>query len=397
MNKILIIEDDINVRQNLIDLLYAENFNVITAENGYLGLQLAQAEIPDLIICDVMMPVLDGYTVLKELRQNPKTALIPFIFLTAKSEKTDFRKGMDLGADDYISKPFSRTELLAAITCRLEKQTVIYQQTQEKLDKLRQSITLSLPHELRTPLNGILGFSQILMEESELLDAESIKEMAEFIHQSSQRLFHLIQKFLFYAELEIIATDPQRIQEIQNQSTEFPIQEITTLITEIAKNAGREADIQLDFSPCHVNISRNRSMKIIEELYDNALKFSACGTPIKITAKALNNTFSLSFSDQGRGMSADQIAELGAYRQFERKLHEQQGSGLGLIIVKKLAELHGGTLKIESKPQEKTIVTVTLPCKTQEAALSNASLLKSSHCVAVRPVLKEGFPPGKLR
>ncbi|MBE9005681.1 response regulator [Fortiea sp. LEGE XX443] len=369
MNKILVIEDDINVRQNIVDLLYAENFNVIIAENGYIGLQLAQAEIPDLVICDVMMPELDGYEVLKELRQNPKTAIIPLIFLTAKSEKTDFRKGMDLGADDYIIKPFSRTELLAAITCRLERQTAIYQQTQEKLDKLRNSITLSLPHELRTPLNGILGFSQLLMEESELLDAESIKEMAEFIHQSSQRLFLLIQKFLLYAELEIIATDPQRVKEVQSQSTDFPTLELADVITEIAKNSSREADIQIDFSPCHVNISTKKITKIIEELIDNALKFSPCGTPIKITAKVINHTFSLSVSDQGRGMSADQIAELGAYRQFERKLHEQQGSGLGLIIVKRLAELHGGKLKIESKPQEKTVVTVTLPCSTQETLL----------------------------
>ncbi|MBU7585415.1 MAG: response regulator [Nostoc sp. TH1S01] len=369
MNKILVIEDDINVRQNLVDLLYAENFNVITAENGYFGLQLAQTEIPDLIICDVMMPEFDGYEVLKEVRQNPKTAIIPFIFLTAKSEKTDFRKGMDLGADDYIVKPFSRVELLAAITCRLEKQTVIYQQTQEKLDKLRTSITLSLPHELRTPLNGILGFSQILMEESELLDAESIKEMAEFIHQSSQRLFHLIQKFLLYAELEIIATDPQRVSEIQKQSVEFPTLELINLMQERAKNAGREDDIQIDLSPCQVHISSTKITRIIEELLDNALKFSPSGTPIKITAKPINHTLSLSFSDQGRGMSREQIAELGAYRQFERKLHEQQGSGLGLIIAKKLAELHGGNLRIDSKPQEKTIVTVTLPCSTQETLL----------------------------
>ncbi|MBD2593131.1 hybrid sensor histidine kinase/response regulator [Nostoc sp. MBR 210] len=370
MNKILVIEDDINVRQNLVDLLYAENFNVITAENGYFGLQLAQTEVPDLVICDVMMPEIDGYEVLKELRQNPRTAIIPFIFLTAKSEKPDFRKGMDLGADDYIVKPFSRTELLAAITCRLEKQTAIYQQTQDKLDKLRTSITLSLPHELRTPLNGILGFSQILMEESELLDAASIKEMAEFIHQSSQRLFHLIQKFLLYAELEIIATDPQRVCEIQKQSTEFPTPGLTNLIDERVKNAGRENDIQIDLSPCIVKISLTKITRIIEELLDNALKFSVSGTPIKITAKTVNHTFSVSFSDRGRGMSREQIAELGAYRQFERKLHEQQGSGLGLIIAKKLAELHGGTLKIDSKPQEYTIVTVTLPCNNEEAEAS---------------------------
>ncbi|MBD2436180.1 response regulator [Nostoc sp. FACHB-110] len=371
MTKILVIEDDISVRLNLVDLLYAENFNVITADNGYIGLQLAQTEIPDLIICDIMMPELDGYEVVKSLRQNPKTAIIPFIFLTAKSEKTDFRKGMELGADDYIVKPFSRTELLAAITCRLNKQTAIYQRTQEKLDNLRNSITLSLPHEMRTPLNGILGFSQMLMEESELLDIESIKEMAEFIHISSQRLFHLIQKFLLYAELEIIATDPKRIHELQSQITDFPTNNLINLVREKAKSYDREADVQIEFYPCIIKIGENKISKIIEELIDNACKFSPSGTPITIKNQIVNHHFSLTVGDRGRGMTLEQIAELGAYRQFERKLHEQQGSGLGLIIAKRLAELHGGQMSIHSQPQVQTLVTVILPHHTQVVSTNN--------------------------
>ncbi|YAF94240.1 MAG: response regulator [Nodularia sp. CChRGM 3473] len=366
MKKILVIEDDINVRHNILDLLYAEEFHAIEAENGSLGLQLAQTEIPDLIICDVMMPELDGYGVLKALRRNPITAIIPLIFLTAKSEKTDFRQGMELGADDYLIKPFTRAELLAAIDCRLEKQTTINQQTQKKLDNLRSSITLSLPHEMRTPLNGILGFSQILMEESELLDSQAVREMAECIYQSGERLFRLIQNFLLHAELEIIARDPERIKLLQNQSIIFPTPALINLINEAAKKAGREADLKLDLYPCNIHISAKKIYKIIEELIDNALKFSPPGTLVQVKSDCVNHSFSLSFIDHGRGMTAEQISELGAYRQFERKLHEQQGSGLGLIIAKQLAELHGGKLKIQSQPQEKTIVKVILPCSTQE-------------------------------
>jgi signal transduction histidine kinase len=373
MNKILVIEDDINMRQNILDLLDNENFKVIEAENGRFGVRLAQEEIPDLIICDVMMPELDGYGTLKALRQNPKTAMIPLIFLTAKSDKTDFRQGMELGADDYIIKPFTRAELLAAISCRLEKQIAIKQQTQKKLEDLRSNITFSFPHEMRTPLNGILGFSQILMEEVELLDSESIREMAEYIYDSGERLFRLIQNFLLYAELEIIATDPQQIKILQSQKTAFPPFTLTSLIAETAKKVGRQADIQIDFHPCNINISEKNFYKIIEELLDNALKFSSVGTPIQIINKSINNTFVLSLSDRGRGMTPEQIAELGAYRQFERKLYEQQGSGLGLIIAKRLAELHGGKLKIQSKPQEKTIVTVILPCSTEEERLCEDS------------------------
>lgn len=321
-----------------------------------------------------MMPELDGYGVLKALRQNPTTAIIPFIFVTAKSDKTDFRQGMELGADDYLVKPFTRAELLAAISCRLEKQITINQQTQKKLDDLRSSITLSLPHEMRTPLNGILGFSQIMMEESELLDSQSIREMAECIYKSGERLFRLIQNFLLHAELEIIATDPERIKLLQNQSTIFPTAALTNLIHDSAKKVGRAEDVQIDFVSCNIKISAQKIYKIIEELIDNALKFSPQGTLVQVKSELVNNTFILSFIDHGRGMTTDQITELGAYRQFERKLHEQQGSGLGLIIAKQLAELQGGQLKIQSQPQEKTIVTVILPCSLPETSVYHDSL-----------------------
>ncbi|QIR40681.1 EAL domain-containing response regulator [Tolypothrix sp. PCC 7910] len=125
MTKILVIEDEELVRENLLDLLDAEDFDTIAAANGKIGINLAFAEIPDLILCDMMMPEVDGYGVLTTLRQDPLTATIPFIFLTAKSAKADFRQGMDMGADDYLTKPFTRAELLSAIVNRLEKQAAL--------------------------------------------------------------------------------------------------------------------------------------------------------------------------------------------------------------------------------------------------------------------------------
>jgi CheY-like chemotaxis protein/anti-sigma regulatory factor (Ser/Thr protein kinase) len=362
MSKILVIEDDINVRENILDLLENEGFNIIEANNGLVGLQLAQAEIPDLIICDVMMPELDGYEVLKALRQRPETAIIPLIFLTAKSEKNDFRQAMEMGADDYIFKPFTRKELLAAIACRLEKNNTIKNENQRRLDNLRNSIALSLPHEMRTPLNGILGFSQILMEESDNLDAPTIKEMAESIYLSGERLYELIQNFLLYAELEIVKHDPEQVEFLQSQTTIFPNLKVINIIKDQAKKLGREADLQLELHPCKVNISTSKIAKIVEELVDNAFKFSSKGSLVQVKSQVINSQLNLSFIDHGRGLTPAQIAELGAYQQFERKLYEQQGSGLGLMIAKSIAEIHGGKLTITSKPQERTIVQVILPC-----------------------------------
>ncbi|MEC4812159.1 MAG: response regulator [Scytonema sp. PMC 1069.18] len=363
MQKILVIEDESNVRQNIEELLTYENFKVMVADNGRIGIQLAQAQIPDLIICDVMMPEIDGHEVLKILRQQLTTATIPFIFLTAKSDKTDFRQGMELGADDYLTKPFTRAELLSAISSRLEKQIAIYQQSQKKLDDLRSSIAMSLPHEMRTPLIGILGFSELLVKDIDTLPRSEIREMAESIHQSGERLYRLIQNFLLYAELEVIATDPQRIKSLQSHQTFFPTTNLNILILEKAKKLGREADLEIDLSTsCQLTICETKLYKLLEELVDNALKFSLFGTKIHIKSTLLKNQLKISITDYGRGMTASQIADLGAYRQFERKLYEQQGSGLGLSIAKRLTELHGGQLLIDSQLTEKTTVHVLLPC-----------------------------------
>lgn len=125
MKTILLIEDNHDVRENTAEILMLAQYNVITAKNGKEGVELAQSEKPDLIICDIMMPVLDGHGVLHLLSKNDDTSSIPFIFLTAKAERSDFRKGMDMGADDYLTKPFDDVELLKAIESRLKKNDIL--------------------------------------------------------------------------------------------------------------------------------------------------------------------------------------------------------------------------------------------------------------------------------
>ncbi|MGB8686751.1 MAG: EAL domain-containing response regulator [Microcoleus sp.] len=127
MLKILVIEDDELIRETLLQLLESHSYRVIVAQNGRVGVQMALSEIPDLILCDVQMPEQDGYEVLRTLRQNSLAATIPFIFLTAQGGKADFRRGMELGADDYLTKPFTKAELLGAIASRLSKRQTITQ------------------------------------------------------------------------------------------------------------------------------------------------------------------------------------------------------------------------------------------------------------------------------
>lgn len=140
MKKILLIEDNPEVRENTSEILSLANYKVITAENGKVGVELAQQEKPDLIICDIMMPELDGYGVLHILSKKPETASIPFIFLTAKTEKSDIRKGMTLGADDYLTKPFDDTDLLNAVESRLNRISMFKKQYEASAEGLEQLI-----------------------------------------------------------------------------------------------------------------------------------------------------------------------------------------------------------------------------------------------------------------
>lgn len=133
MKKILLIEDNPDVRENTAEILMLAQYHVITANNGKEGVELALQENPDLIICDIMMPVLDGHGVLHMLSKNEKTAGIPFIFLTAKAERSDFRKGMEMGADDYLTKPFDDVELLSAIETRLKKHDILQKEFTKNL------------------------------------------------------------------------------------------------------------------------------------------------------------------------------------------------------------------------------------------------------------------------
>jgi CRP-like cAMP-binding protein/ActR/RegA family two-component response regulator len=134
MKKILLIEDNKDIRENAKEILELANYEVLTAENGKIGVSLATDDKPDLIICDIMMPILDGYGVLHLLSKNDDLATIPFIFMTAKSERSDFRKGMEMGADDYITKPFDDIELLNAIEARLKKTLIAKKEFSKDLE-----------------------------------------------------------------------------------------------------------------------------------------------------------------------------------------------------------------------------------------------------------------------
>lgn len=346
--KVLVIDDTEEIRVIITESLNLYGFVTLAAEDGSSGVEMARKHTPDLIICDINMPNMDGYATLTALREEETTATIPFVFLSGASDKINMRRGMELGADDYLTKPFTHKELMAAVNARLEKQADLQRQSDKKLDALRGNITMALPHELRTPLNGILGLANIMIDDYANMPPEEVLESARYIHESALRLHRLIENFLLHSQIELMASEKKKIETASNSTAIAVEQIIPELARKVSGRFKRDADLQLEVSPGVLLIPADHFKKIVEELVDNAFKFSESGKRVRIATTMSGNSFLLTIQDQGRGMTREQLTTIGPHMQFERKTFEQQGSGLGLTIAKRLTELLGGQFMIES-------------------------------------------------
>lgn len=361
MKKILVIDDETWLREMVHMALAQKGYDVVEAENGAVGIEAARKVLPDLILCDVNMEKVDGYLTLSSLRNEPVTATIPFILMTGLADHAGMRHGMELGADDYLPKPFTIDGLYAAVDARLKKAQTVRQEAERKLSDLRDNLSLMLPHELRTPLNGILAYGEILSTEAATLGAGEISEMGQVIYESGKRLERLVENFLIYAQLELIGSDPQKAGALRGKQTLSPVALIEKRARIQAELARRSQDLTLELKDSPIAISEENLAKVVDELVQNAFKFSQSGTPVSVSLSNSGGAVTLAVIDHGRGFSTEHITRVGAYMQFDRKLQEQQGLGLGLSIAKRLTELHGGTLRVESQRGGSTTVSVRLP------------------------------------
>jgi signal transduction histidine kinase len=361
MSRILVIDDEEWLREMVRIALAQRGFEVLEAENGAVGVEVARTILPDLVLCDVNMDKMDGYSTLSTLRNEPRTASIPFILMTGLADHAGMRHGMELGADDYLPKPFTIEALYAAVEARLKKAQAMRQEAERKLSDLRDNISLMLPHELRTPLNGILAYGEILSIDAANLPPSEVAEMGQVICDSGKRLERLIENFLIYAQLELLGSDPQKVSALRRKSTATPAAVVEQHARSQAEMARRLADLRLNLADLPAAISEDYLAKIVDELVQNAFKFSLPGTPVEVSLATHADKVGLTITDQGRGFSPEHIVRVGAYMQFDRKMHEQQGLGLGLSIAKRLTDLHGGSLVIQSERGASTTVQVNLP------------------------------------
>ncbi len=361
--KILFVDDEPNILAAIKRTVRytRKNWDIQLAHSAEEALELLHAsDYPDLIVCDVMMPGMTGFDLLQELQKNPETAVIPFIFLTGRGQKDDHRHGMELGADDYLVKPFQPDELLAAINTRLEKKEKQELVSHEQLEALRGSFILAMPHELRTPLSIVSGYADLLTDPAIDISRDELVEIGRGLSDAARRLNRLVENYLMYAQIEVALVSKDHYPEIREARVQNPGDLVKAIALARAVQSGREADFTIRTENALVRITDEHLAKIVEELIDNALKFSEKGTQVFVRAEPDGEGYTVEIEDKGRGMSREAIANIGAFMQFERSFHEQQGTGFGLVISRRLAELHGGKMRIEGEPQEFTRVTIRL-------------------------------------
>ena len=358
MRNILLIDNHEAIITQISSDLNSEEYFLDVAENCLKANQNVLKNPPELIICDRNMYDDEGPDSLPRLRDESFISTIPFIFIIDNKSFKKSKHPVSDGFEFYIKKPFTKSELVKMIELSFAKYDTVQKKSEQKMNELRGSISFSLPHEFFTPLNGILGFSDILTRDFDSLNRDEILEMLQYINKDALRLKKLTENFIAFAQLEMIGKDPDKVEALRKSYFINPKEALLNSAKKISHEYSREDDLILEIEETFVRISEGYFKKAISEIIDNAFKFSQKGTSVIVSIMKNDTSVMITVSDNGRGMSREQIGSIGAYMQFNRKIHEQQGSGLGLIIAKKITELHRGEFNIQSSAQDGTRVNL---------------------------------------
>jgi signal transduction histidine kinase len=371
---ILIVDDEPSnfdvIAAQLSDCDYLMDY----ASSGQEALSSLDIYNPDLILLDVMMPGINGIEVCQQIKAMPKWQAVPIVMVTALSSKSDLAQCLGAGADDFISKPVNSEELRARVKSmlRIKKQfdkiqslTQIQENTIDtlkiSLGALRGNLASNLSHELNPPLYGIIAITasiEVIKDYLQDMEIAPALEMLDLVEQSASRIEILTKRLLVYFELEAFVSKQHPVNPMR---TKFSSTAIETTLRSQAQSANRSNDLVFSLEDAEILLSEQYLSTLLYELVDNALKFSPLGTSITVSSQIEGDMLKLSVLDLGRGMTEEQIAKIDAFIQFERETYEQQGTGLGLTICRKIAELTGGQFWITSVYQQETTVHLTLP------------------------------------
>jgi two-component system sensor kinase len=352
-NKILSIDDEVNILETLSELLTLKNYEVKTTNSGQKALEIMTEWIPDLILCDIMMPDMDGHDFHKLVNENITLNRIPFIFLTAKNEITEMKDAMARGVDDFITKPFKIDELIHSIETRVNRFNTI----KNTFNGFNTKINKHFLHEINTPLYGILGSVDLLIKNKDSLETSEIESFYESIKTSALRLNKTLQNIVFFQNIK------NNLVEFSNNSSSEILNTLSKVIDKtIAIDSNNKKRIDVEVEKATINITESNLEFILFELLDNALKFSNENKNVIVLGKTHDeNYYKLVILDFGNGFNPEDINNISPFNQFNRNEMEQQGLGLGLFISKKIIKKCKGQINIISKDKIGTEITILLP------------------------------------
>lgn len=357
MALILLIEDEKILRENTQELLEAHGYSCIIASHGKEGLKMAKEHHPDLILCDITLPDEDGYDVKRELNKFEDTVNLPFIFLTARAERDDLRRGIDLGAADYITKPFKIIELVTSIERRLAQKNDLKETiNSQNLDVLSDFIQIA-KHECNTPLHAIINLSELVKDYNN--NHDSVEEIASAINASGKKLFKTLNNFIELMRLRHYdATILQPYEQINIA------QIIKKTATEQAQRHQRQLDLilNIDDASCG-NISKQDLTILISELIDNAMKFSSPGSIILVHSEidVMKNSLALNITNKITGPVTLDVNDISPFEKNKSLPDKRKGSGVGLYLALLICKKYEGDLMIKNEDALEITVKVALP------------------------------------
>lgn len=362
--RVLVVEDEQILREAIRDVLEGGGYTVATAGHGKEALESIEQQEPDVILCDILMPQMDGYEFMARVRSRPEWVSIPVIYVTAKGEQADVRMGRQVGADDYLIKPFEEQDLLVAVRARIDRRAELEAAYDEEMDSLRRSILRVLNHEFRSPLASIAAWTELLSEEESDPGPESFAQLLAGLQDGVRRLGRLVDDFLLLASLQ---GDQARLEHLEHRQLLNGWQSFLEAAVEPFRKEAAAKRVALSVCcPGDTPAAEVNPVLITEalrRLVDNGIKFAnPKGGTVVLAAQGAHDSLRFVVRDDGVGMPEERLSEI--FRLFDqvgREETEQQGVGSGLAICREIVRLHGGAIGIESEVGAGTSVTVDLP------------------------------------
>ena len=369
---ILIVDDDEIVRAIMRAELEADGFKVTEAADGVEACESCWSQLPDLVIADVIMPRMDGFTLCRELRANPASQFVPILQATGLDDVASIEKAYEAGATDFIGKPLKwpilkhrvryvlRSARAFETLRRNQTKLIAAKDAAEAANRAKSEFLANMSHELRTPLNAIIGFSSIMQQGMFGKLNDRYAEYAGMVCDSGTHLLAIINDILDLAKAE------SNKLELREEDVDIArvIALSSTIVREMADKAGVNYEVTMAEVMPHVRADSARLRQILINLLGNAVKFTPSGGKVSLTAEATpDGGLVFRITDTGIGIPADKMdVAMSPFGQVDGRLERKyEGTGLGLPLTKKLVEMHGGSFELTSEPGRGTVATVRLP------------------------------------